>query len=51
MARAIQLGIEYFPAPPFGNGTPDVQPQALKDLVARAEQTGAQRLAARRIPF
>lgn len=51
MARAIQLGIEYFPAPPFGNGTPDAQPQALKDLVARAEQTGAQRLAARRIPF
>ncbi|HEY0062403.1 MAG TPA: DJ-1/PfpI family protein [Telluria sp.] len=51
MARAIQLGIEYYPEPPFGNGTPDAQPQALKDLVAHAEQTGAERLRARRIPF
>jgi putative intracellular protease/amidase len=51
MARAIQLGIEYYPAPPFGNGTPDTQPQALQDVVARAEQTGAGRLAARHIPF
>jgi len=51
VARAIQLGIEYYPAPPFGNGTPDAQPQALKDAVARVEQTAAPRLAARRIPF
>jgi putative intracellular protease/amidase len=51
MARAIQLGIEYYPAPPFGNGTPDAQPQALKDAVARVEHRSAQRLAARRIPF
>lgn len=51
VARAIQLGIEYYPAPPFGNGTPDAQPQALKDAVTRVELSAAQRLAARRIPF
>lgn len=51
VARAIQLGIEYYPAPPFGNGTPDAQPQVLKDAVKRVEQSATQRLAARRIPF
>lgn len=51
LARAIQLGIEYYPAPPFGTGTPDAQPQLLKDAVAQVEQQAAQRLAARMIPF
>ncbi|NHZ35447.1 DJ-1/PfpI family protein [Massilia sp. CCM 8692] len=51
LARTIQLGIEYYPAPPFGNGTPDEQPQRAKDLVRRVEQHGAARLAARVIPF
>ncbi|SHH17629.1 DJ-1/PfpI family protein [Massilia sp. CF038] len=51
LARTIQLGIEYYPAPPFGNGTPDGQAQALKDVVAQVERTAAQRLAARHIPF
>lgn len=51
LARAIQLGIEYYPAPPFGNGTPDAQPQLLKDAVAQVEQQAARRLAARTIPF
>ncbi|WP_157778412.1 DJ-1/PfpI family protein [Massilia violaceinigra] len=51
LARTIQLGIEYYPAPPFGSGTPDAQPQAAKDLIRHVEQHGAQRLAARVIPF
>ncbi|MCY0916154.1 DJ-1/PfpI family protein [Massilia antarctica] len=51
LARTIQLGIEYYPAPPFGNGTPDEQPQAAHDLIRHVEQHGAQRLAARVIPF
>lgn len=51
LSRTIQLGIEYYPVPPFGNGTPDAQPQAAKDLIARVERHGAERLAARVIPF
>lgn len=51
LARTIQLGIEYYPAPPFGNGTPDAQPQAVKEVIRRVEQRGAERLAARVIPF
>lgn len=51
VARTIQLGIEYYPAPPFGSGTPDAQPQAMQAVVARAERSGERQLAARRIPF
>ncbi|WP_167076990.1 DJ-1/PfpI family protein [Massilia aquatica] len=51
LARTIQLGIEYYPAPPFGNGTPDDQPQAAKDVIRHVEQCAAARLAARVIPF
>lgn len=51
LARTIQLGIEYYPVPPFGNGTPDAQPQAMRDLIAKVERNAGARLAARRIPF
>lgn len=51
LARTIQLGIEYYPAPPFGNGTPDAQPQAAQEAIRHVEQHGAERLAARVIPF
>ena len=51
VARTIQLGIEYYPNPPFGNGTPDQQPAARQQIIAAAERGGARRLAARRIPF
>jgi cyclohexyl-isocyanide hydratase len=33
-ARAIQLGIEYDPAPPFDSGHPDRAPHAVKSAVA-----------------
>ncbi len=51
VARTIQLGIEYYPDPPFGNGTPDQQPAARQQIVAAAERGATRRLAARRIPF
>ena len=51
VARTIQLGIEYYPAPPFGNGTPDAQPAARRQVIAAIERSAAKRLAARRIPF
>jgi putative intracellular protease/amidase len=50
-ARLIQFGIEYYPDPPFGNGTPDAQPEAAKSVIRRIEQAAVQRLAARDIPF
>ena len=51
VARTIQLGIEYYPDPPFGNGTPNQQPPARQQIIAAAERGAAARLAARRIPF
>jgi putative intracellular protease/amidase len=50
-ARLIQFGIEYYPAPPFGNGSPDDEPEAAKAVIRRIEQAALQRLAARDIPF
>jgi len=44
-AQAIQLELEYAPAPPFNAGDPDVAPQAVVKLVT---QRSAQGLAARR---
>ncbi|HEU4374513.1 MAG TPA: hypothetical protein VFS02_13530 [Telluria sp.] len=44
-------GIEYFPDPPFGNGTPDDQPEAAKAAIRRIEQAAAKRLPARDTPF
>lgn len=50
-AGLIQFGIEYYPDPPFGNGTPDGQPEAAKAVIGRIEQAASARLAARDIPF
>ena len=37
-AEAIQLGIEYDPAPPFGSGSPGTADRAvLADVLTRAE--------------
>lgn len=51
VAKTIQLGIEYYPDPPFGNGTPDQQPPQRQQIIAAVERGAAKRLAARRIPF
>jgi cyclohexyl-isocyanide hydratase len=45
-AQAIQLQLEYAPAPPFNSGTPDTAPKAVVDLVwSRSEAARAQRTA------
>jgi cyclohexyl-isocyanide hydratase len=45
-AQAIQLQLEYAPAPPFNSGTPTTAPQAVVDLVwSRGEAGRAQRTA------
>jgi cyclohexyl-isocyanide hydratase len=38
-AQAVQLGIEYDPAPPFDAGSPEKAPQELVERV-RAIETG-----------
>ncbi len=45
-AQAIQLQLEYAPAPPFNSGTPDTAPKAVVDLAwSRSEAARAQRTA------
>ena len=48
IAEAIQLGIEYDPAPPFGRGSPETtDPTVLADVLTRAEPR--QRVRAERV--
>jgi transcriptional regulator GlxA family with amidase domain len=42
VAKAIQLGIEYDPAPPFDAGSPETAPPELVELVRGLERAGAQ---------
>ena len=35
-AQAIQLGIEYDPAPPFDSGSPEKAPPEIVEMVKRA---------------
>ena len=44
VAKTIQLGIEYYPDPPFGNGTPDTAPAAAKALIRAFEEGNLERL-------
>lgn len=46
VAKTIQLGIEYYPDPPFGNGTPDTAPAAAQALIRAFEEGNLERLAA-----
>lgn len=46
VAKTIQLGIEYYPQPPFGNGTPDGAPARVQAFVRQFESEGAARIAA-----
>ncbi|CAN0624835.1 protein of unknown function [Burkholderia multivorans] len=39
-AQAIQLELEYAPAPPFNAGRPDVAPQAIVELVKQRSEQG-----------
>jgi cyclohexyl-isocyanide hydratase len=40
VAQAVQLGIEYDPAPPFSTGHPDRAPAALTGMVAGRNERG-----------
>jgi putative intracellular protease/amidase len=46
VAQAIQLGIEYDPAPPFDSGSPAKAPAAILDIVRRVEREEAASVAA-----
>jgi transcriptional regulator GlxA family with amidase domain len=39
-SKAVQLGIEYDPAPPFDTGSPEKAPPELVEVVRRAESGG-----------
>jgi putative intracellular protease/amidase len=51
IAKTIQLGIEYYPAPPFGNGTPDDASPAAQAFIRMFEETSMERLADLKAPF
>lgn len=44
LAKTIQLGIEYYPDPPFGNGTPDNAPASSQQIVRYFEASGTERI-------
>lgn len=46
VAKNLQLGIEYYPAPPFGNGTPDDAPPMAQAIVRQFEAEATERLKA-----
>jgi putative intracellular protease/amidase len=51
VAKIIQLGIEYYPDPPFGGGTPDDAPESAKVLVRMFEEGSVARLQELKAPF
>lgn len=51
VARTIQIGLEYFPEPPFGPGSVDEAPQSLKDAVLYWEKNVGVKTLLKRPPF
>lgn len=51
VAKTIQLGIEYYPAPPFGNGSPDQASPSAQAMVRLFEESAAERIEALKAPF
>jgi transcriptional regulator GlxA family with amidase domain len=51
IATTIQLGIEYYPSPPFGNGTPDTASPSAQAMVRMFEQSAAERIEELKAPF
>jgi putative intracellular protease/amidase len=51
VAKTIQLGIEYYPAPPFGNGNPDDASPSAQAFVRMFEQSSIDRLRELKAPF
>lgn len=51
VAKAIALGLEYFPAPPYGERAPEEIAAPIAELVRQYEATGGEALLRRRPPF
>lgn len=51
VAKVLQLGIEYYPAPPFPEKTPAEVPAALQQAVRQFEKSGGKELLRQRPPF
>jgi len=50
IARTLQLGIEYYPDPPFGNDTPDQAPAQAQAIVRQFEADGPRRIQSLQVP-
>jgi putative intracellular protease/amidase len=50
VAETLQLGIEYYPQPPFGAATPDEAPAAAQAFIRQYEAQSPRRIAALRTP-
>jgi transcriptional regulator GlxA family with amidase domain len=51
VAKTLQLGIEYYPAPPFPERSPDQAPPMALQLVGQFEHTGGAEQMRLRPPF
>ena len=51
VAKAIQLGIEYYPAPPFSERSPEEEPADIQAIVRAFEESGGDALLALTPPF
>jgi putative intracellular protease/amidase len=51
IAKTIQLGIEYYPDPPFGSGTPDSASPTAQAMVRMFEQSAEERIEALKPPY
>lgn len=52
IAKTIQLGIEYYPSPPFSYASPDDVPGDIQDLIRFAEaNTVKERMKSAEVPF
>lgn len=51
-AKTIQMGIEYYPAPPFSYASPDDTPNEIQELITFAEaNTVKERMETSEVPF
>jgi putative intracellular protease/amidase len=51
VAKTIQLGIEYYPDPPFGSGTPDTASASAQAMVRMFEESAAERIEELKTPY
>ena len=51
VAKAIQLGIEYYPAPPFSERSPEEEPEEIQAIVRAFEESGGEELLRLQPPF